>query len=71
MRKSVETALKKRIGSFIQPESFVKSLRSDVVTLYNAVNEAETQDSLPQLLSEKEALSNACELLKVIEEEGP
>jgi len=70
MRKSVQVALKKRIGSFIPPESFIKSLRSDVVTLYNAVSEAERQESLPKLLSEKEALSNTCDLLRIIEAES-
>ena len=71
MRKSVEMALKKRIGSYVLPESFVKSLRSDITVLYYAVNEAERQESLPQLLNEKEELSNACELLRIIEEENP
>jgi len=71
MRKSVEMALKKRIGSYVLPVSFVKSLRSDITVLYHAVNEAERQESLPQLLNEKEELSNACELLRIIEEENP
>ena len=71
MRESVQRALKKRIGSLIPPDSFVKSLRSDVVILYKAVSDAEREQSLPELLSEKEGLSSACELLRIIEtEEG-
>ena len=71
MRKSVEMALKKRIGAYVLPESFVKSLKSDITVLYNAVNEAEKQESLPELINEKEELSNACELLRIIVEENP
>jgi hypothetical protein len=69
MRKSVQTALKKRIGSFIPPDSFVKSLRSDVVTLYNAISEAEKEQNLPELVNEREGLSSASELLRIIADE--